>query len=77
MTYRLVCQQDPIALGIELPSGDWDFKKFEEHVESCQHCRCFADLIKRDLQETVNGFLTNSVWARGKALEMRCPSLRL
>jgi hypothetical protein len=37
---NLFCGQDPIALGISNPQGDWDYDKFKAHLESCPVCKC-------------------------------------
>ncbi len=47
--YKLYCNQDPKALGIEDDKGNWDCEKFILHIKECKQCKRFLRKIKREL----------------------------
>ena len=47
--YRLVCDQDPVKLGIETPDGAWHMPAFIEHTKNCEECRMFLTKTKRQI----------------------------
>lgn len=58
MSYKLMCNQDPIALGIKDPeTGAWDYAKFKEHLASCNICSQYASSLTVEMSEALNGFL--------------------
>ncbi|MCX8022787.1 MAG: hypothetical protein N2745_08455 [Syntrophorhabdaceae bacterium] len=36
--YKLFCDGDPVALGIEVPGG-WNIEKLGEHLKTCKVCQ--------------------------------------
>lgn len=65
---RLVCGQDPVALGIATRDGQYDHVKFREHVEACPQCREFAGA----LTAAVSAELEDSVSAAQAAEMLGC-----
>lgn len=54
MKYKLVCDQNPRTLGIEDAEGNWDMKKFKDHVKICPQCGEFSERV---LENIKNKFL--------------------
>lgn len=43
--YKLVCDQDPKALGIEDEEGNWNLAILEQHIHQCDCCADFTAAI--------------------------------
>lgn len=59
MIFKLLCNQDPRALGIENESGAWDLAKFEAHLKSCKLCARGKSALKRELKTALEKALTH------------------
>ncbi|MCL6578015.1 MAG: hypothetical protein K6T73_01330 [Candidatus Bathyarchaeota archaeon] len=53
--YKLVCRQDPVALGIENKEGDWDMVKFEAHINKCRACKDTVTYLKSVITHYLHG----------------------
>ncbi len=50
MTFKLLCNQNPRALGIADESCAWDLSKFKEHLKSCKVCGRGQKELKKELK---------------------------
>lgn len=55
MGYKLVCDEDPKTLGIEDVKGNWDLKKFKDHVKTCEQCGEFSARVLENMKSKFLG----------------------
>jgi len=52
---KLICNKDPIELGIEDSKGNIHYDKFVKHIANCDECYDFTfkflESIKKELEE--------------------------
>ena len=53
--YKLICDNDPKKLGIANDAGNWDMKKFDQHVKSCEICKNFVGVLIEDINNQLKG----------------------
>ena len=51
--FTLCCGEDPIALGIEDAEGNRNYTMFKEHVESCEKCKWFLEVLGDELKDNL------------------------
>ena len=59
MKLKLVCAQDPLALGISDAEGNWSLEKFTAHLKECDPCKQFVGLLVDELRPVVAPTLTH------------------
>lgn len=72
--FKLLCNQNPRALGIENESGAWDLAKFEAHRKTCRVCARGKAALKLDLEAALEKSFThggkrNGAWRKPRAPE--------
>jgi len=62
--YKLICDEDPKALGIE-KDGKFDMERLKEHILSCRECREFAADLLHDIGAELEASLAGvgHMWA--------------
>ncbi len=49
LKFILYCDNDPVDLGIEDARGVWDMTAFRRHIQFCEPCGRFMELVGLDI----------------------------
>lgn len=71
--YKLLCSQNPRALGIENDSGAWNLAKFEAHLKTCKVCARGKTALKRDLKLALKKVFAHGGRRKGAGRPPRAP----
>lgn len=58
--YRLVCRQDPVALGIANADGSWHLDRLAAHIKRCRPCARFTLRVTRCFQRALSQNLASA-----------------
>ncbi|MBA7631270.1 hypothetical protein ES703_38800 [subsurface metagenome] len=57
MGFLLYCDKSPRELGIVDSAGNWDLRKFRDHIRTCKYGRYFELVLPKDLiQNLIDAF---------------------
>ncbi len=66
MKFLLYCNRDARELGIEDKEGNWNIKKFKEHLDTCKLCSRFRILFGNHLVEEMARLYAKKIKAERK-----------
>lgn len=52
---KLICDADPVAIGIEDAQGNWSLEAFRLHIQSCADCGQFASYTMSAMAQAGGG----------------------